>query len=332
MAGYMKATLKRGDNTVGMPRKMCGEPQLVEDVIQGLVDGDAILVEDQFGEQHWGRVIDEGEEEKHVYIDDRDEPVDDWKLASIAGEQVLKVKRQQDVTTDAPLSGEFSVEVPLQLPEYTGEAPLSKIRIGKETAKNLQAEVTITNRVTVPFPTSVPKKFEMILKDGRRIVVQVDPNTRLIVDATTGKPVNVGAAEIKGFTEIKGDDIPKSEKADAEDILPVVKDVAKGTSDYDIRKAVSEGVIGAAWDSEHKWQSILWGLVVVGVLSLINKLFDKFWDLVGRGGIVFLSACWCVTKAWWLLFVAVCRVLLFLVKWILSLRFTKLTRRRPKGR
>ena len=319
--GYLNASIKRGDNTVGMPQKVNGGAQLVEDVIQGLVDGDAILVEDQFGEQRWGRVIEEGEE-KHVYVDDRDEPVDDWKLPSIAGEQVLKVKRQLDMTSDAPLSGEFSTEVPLQLPEYTGEAPLSKIKVGKETARKLQAEVTITNRVTVPFPTSVPKKFEMILKDGRRFVVQVDPDTRLVVDAATGRPVNVGAAEIEAFGEIKGGDIPKAEKAESAEIRPIVKEVAQGATDYDFRKAIREGIIGAAWDSDHKWQSILCWLVIVAVLSFLNKIFDWGWGWVLKGlgwlALRFLAACWCVAKCWWLLLVATIGIALNVVLWPLK--------------
>lgn len=270
-----------------MPAKVSGEPQRAEDVIEGLIDGDKILIVDQFGKEHWGEVIDD-EEEKHVYVEDFEDPVDDWRLPSMGGDQVLKVKRVKDVETRASLAGEFSSEIPFQLPEYTGEAPLSKIKISKETVKNLMTEVTTTNNFAVAIPIAVSKKFEMILKGGRRIIVRVDEKTQVVVDDKTGKPVNVAASEIEGFDKIKCADIPKGEKADASEIQPVAHEVLNGARAYDIRKAVREGLLGAAWDEEHKTLSVICWLAIMAAVSLLNKIFDCFW----RG------VWWCLRKAW----------------------------------
>ena len=301
VAGYVSTTIKHGENVIGLPKKASGEHHTLVDIVPMLEDGDKVQYDDGF-EIRWAEVIDDADGIRHAFDEDLNSYVDDRKLPSIGDRQILMVRRLSKEETQIPLSGTFDMEMPLRPSDFVVEpAPLDKIKIDRSIIDSLTASVTITNKVQVPFATVVSKKFDIVLKDGSRLRVMVDPRTQIIVDAQSEKPISISTSDIARFEEIgKGGDVPSGEKASKLELPKVAAEVAAKSKNYNIAQSVREAVIGTLWDAEDVSGSLIrWGIVTL-VLGLIAKIGDLLWGcLLGKVKWLFVLA-W--NKKWLLIY------------------------------
>ena len=277
--GYDIVSVKKGESRIILPPKPARELVTLSEFLNtpSLITGDAIKVQSQSGEVMTAMII-EQDGEKHGVINGIDGFVDDWVLPFEGARQVLYVYRKEDVTTEVTRSGEYGygdgVKPEIYPVHYSGVS-VEELQISKKTADSLRSDER-THVPKINFPTMIPKKFEMIFKDGTRRLVMVDPKTRLLVDAKTSEPVNADIGDIAGFSEATTNTVKQTERASEKEVAEVAKEMSKAAKDYDTWQAIRKGLVGEVWDSQHPWKSVIMAVVVLGVLQLVSKA----WDLV----------------------------------------------------
>ena len=279
VVGYMTTTIKHGENVIGLPTKVGEGGYVLSDITPMLIDGDRVLYEEGSDEQ-WA-VIYEGEDGvRHAYVDGLYYLADDCELPSIGTRQILIVRRSSDEETTIPLSGEFNTNEPLLLNDYVIEpAPLDKLRLDKSLVDSL----TVTNTDQSAYQTIVSKQFALVLKDGTRLRVKIDPAKQIIVDAKTDQPLGISSGEIEQFGVIGDEpDVPLDEKMTKSDISKITADVSAKSRGYNTVSAIRSFVIGELWDKDHPIKSILIWFTVSLSIGFFLKLIDNFWGCVFR--------------------------------------------------
>ena len=301
IVGYVSSTVRPSENVIGLPTKVGGGEYTLGDVAQLLSDGDKVQYDDGFRKQ-WAEIYEDADGVRHAFAEDLNSYLDDIELPSIGDRQILIVRRNSSESTTIPLVGAFDTDNPLHASDYTIEpAPLDKIKLDRKLVDSLTVQTVITNKVHVPFPTAVSKQFDIVLKDGRRLRVKVDPRTQLIVDAQTEMPVGISSSEIARFEEIgKEIGLPPSERASKDDLPKVAADVSAKSRNYNITEAIRETVIGTLWDADDKTGTLIRWIVVTLVIGFISKIGDLLWGGVLCGGWRYIKFLW--NRKWLVLF------------------------------
>ena len=276
--GYEVVSLKKGESRIFLPPKPSGQLVSLSEFLDmgALKIGDSVKVQSQSGEVMLAKVI-EKNNKKHGFVSGVDGCVDSWILPFEGARQILDVYRTDDVVTKVTRSGEYgygNVKPEVYPVHYSG-VPVGELKISKATAVALQGDKP-TTPPKINFPTMIPKKFEMILKDGSRHLVMVNSKTRILEDAKSGVPVNVDIGDISGFSEATTNSVEQTERADEKEVAAVAKEVSKAAKDYDTWQAIRKGIVGEVWDSVHPWKSVITAVVVIGVIQLIGKAWDWF--------------------------------------------------------
>lgn len=280
IVGYQAQDIRRGINTIVLPKQInsVDDSMTMEEVLSrfgtdSLLEGDEVLALDGIGNEEWGILLENEEGELRPFSSSGGD-LSNWFLPKFGGDTYLKIRRFEDVSTRMAVSGEFDLDRPVNLPSYIPDVPLEKLQLPRDTAERLI--VTATNKVSLGFQPIVCKKFDVILKDGRRILSIVDPSTRLVVDAKTQLPIRVATSDIIGFDEIKDSSVPDGEKVSRTEIKGISVNVGKQAHKYDVRRAFREGLIGAVWDDENPKRSVLCWVLVSGVVTLCGKIWELF--------------------------------------------------------
>lgn len=283
--GYEVVSVKKGESRIILPPKPARELVALSEFLNtpSLITGDVIKVQSQTGEVMTAMII-EQDGEKHGVINGIDGFVDDWVLPFEGARQVLYVYRKEDVTTEVTRSGEYGYGdgvKPEIFPVHYSGVSVEELQISKKTADSLRSDER-TNVPKINFPTMIPKKFEMIFKDGTRRLVMVDPKTRLLVDAKTSEPVSVDIGDIAGFSEAATNTVKQTQRASEKEVAEVAKEMSKAAKDYDTWQAIRKGLVGEVWDSQHPWKSVIMAVVVLGVLQFVSKAWDFVLALLSR--------------------------------------------------
>lgn len=283
IVGFFSSPARQGDNVLAVPPKVGGGLYTLGEMAPSLQEGDRVQYGDEFN-QHWAEIHECDDGERHAFSEDGNSLVDEIELPSMWGRQLLFIRRPPGNSDPITLSGEFNEDNPLQPSSYSVEsAPLDKLKLDRSLVDSLTVPktITITNKVQVPFPTVISKQFDIVMKDGRRLRVKVDPKTQLIVDAQSEKPINISSGDIASFEEVGKDaDIPQNERASKEEVPKVAADVKAKSKNYNLALTVREAVIGSLWDSEDVSGTFLrWGVVTL-VLGFVSKLGDIIWSCI----------------------------------------------------
>lgn len=286
VVGYQTQEIRRGINTVPLPRqinhysdKMTLADALKQFGTDALVEGDEILALDGIGNEEWGTLV-EDEEGVLRPVSPSGGDLSNWLLPYFGGDFLLKIRRTEEETTHMALPGEFDLEQPINLSTYVPTISLSKIKL--ERGDRERFTVTVTNRVDIPFPTLIPKKFEVVTKDGRRIRAFVDPRSRLIVDAETKRPINIDVSDIKSFSELKDSQVPADERMTSTELKEITKDVAEASTLRSLIRAVWREIFGTLWNADRPWYSISAWALATGGLVLVQLLWSAFWTMLAR--------------------------------------------------
>ena len=272
IVGYETEMIRHGHNTIVMPENVAFKEHAVKDVLRQLKEGDRVLYKDGF-QNSWGLVLQGDDGQLHAYEGETDKVVDECPLPVLGGRQVLTVYRESYDVSNVSVSGAYDETASAFVSDA---APLDKIRLDKDIVDSLT--VTITNKVTLPFKTVISKQFDIVLKDGRRLRVKVDPRSSLIVDAESELPVNIGSEEIANFELIKDDGKASGiQKAEKKDITKIAANVASKSRGYNIQRTLREAVIGSLWDGSDVQGSIVRWMVVTLALGCIAKVGDLCW-------------------------------------------------------
>ena len=280
IVGYVSTPVKQGENVLGLPPKVGGGRHTLGEIATTLEDGDLVQYGDEY-DKRWAEICECEDGRRHAFSEDDNSLVDDVEVPSMGDRQILSVRRKCDNSNPITLSGEFESGNPLNIVGYvSGPAPLNKLKLNKSLVDSLTVPktITITNKVHVPFPTVIAKQFDIVMKDGNRLRVKVDPRTQVIVDAQTEKPIGVSSGDIARFEEVSKDaDVPQEERASKSDMSNVAAEVRAKSSDYHLIQTLREAVIGSLWDSKDVPGSLIrWGIVTL-VVSFISKLGDIAW-------------------------------------------------------
>ena len=275
IVGYESTTIRHGDNSFVMPAHVAFGEYTIRDVVGKLNGGDKVLYKDGFSHD-WATILEDEYGVHHAYADDLTTIVDDQPLPVLGGKQILRVHRASGTESTISLSGSFDEESPA----FNSEAaPLEEIKLDRDVVDSLV--VTVTNKVTLPFKTVISKQFDIVLKNGQRMRVKVDPRTSVIVDASSGLPVNIGSEEIAKFELVKDDDtVPDNEKAEKKDITKVAANVANKARGYNIQKALRDGVVGSLWDGNDVKGSVIRWLIVTLAVGCVAKTGDLIWTFI----------------------------------------------------
>ena len=272
VVGYEQETIRHGHNTIVMPENVAFKEHTVKDVLRQLKEGDRVLYKDGF-QNSWALVLQGDDGQLHAYEGETHNVVDEYPLPVLGGRQVLTVYRESYDVSNVSVSGAYGETAPAFVSDA---APLDKIRLDKDIVDSLT--VTVTNKVTLPFKTVISKQFDIVLKDGRRLRVKVDPRSSLIVDAESELPVNIGSEEIAQVELVK--DHGKAvglRKAEKKDITKIAANVASKSRGYNIQRTLREAVIGSLWDGRDVQGSIVRWIAVTLVLGCIAKVGDFCW-------------------------------------------------------
>lgn len=286
IVGFQTQEIKRGINTVSLPRqinqdtdRMTVAAALKQFGVSALVEGDEVLALDGIGNEEWG-ILEKDDDGALRPISPSGIDLSNWLLPCFGGDFLLKIRRAEDEVTKMSLPGEFDIDCPINLSTYVPTISLSKIKLERRDGDMLPA--VITNRVDIPFPTLIPKKFDVVTKDGRRIRAFVNPESRLIVDAKFQKPIDIDVSEIKSFSQLKDSQVPADERMTQTELREMTKVVSEASVSGGLIQAVRKGMFGVLWNDERPWCSIgAWALATGGI-ALVQLVWNAFWMIFAR--------------------------------------------------
>lgn len=291
--GFEVILLKKGVSRITLPPQPSGQLVCLSNFLDSaaFLIGDSVKVQSPSGDVVLAKIVEENGK-KHGVVNGIGGYVDGWLLPIDAERQVLDIFRNVDVTTEVTRSGQYGyvddIKSDVYPVSYSGVS-VEDLQISKKTANSLQSD----ERIKVPkinFPTMIPKKFEMIYKDGTRRLVMVDPKTRMLLDAKTNKPINADIGDIAGFAETFTNSVKRAERASEQEVAAVAKEVSKAAKDYDTWQAVRKGIVGEVWDPKHPWKSVVTAVAVIGVIQLTSKMWDLLFGIL-----------WCLCRGVWCL-------------------------------
>lgn len=266
VVGYQKQQINRGVNTIILPKPLNMQSDQITgleaiDILgnDALLEGDEILLCDGIGNEEWCELV--ADDSGLLYpFSSSGEDLSNWLVPMVGGESLLRIRRNESEGTEVALAGEYDIECPVNLSTYVSNVKLSDIKLDKDGSG-------ISSKL-----------FDVIAKDGSVIAARVDPDSRYIVDAKTGKPISLDISDVKTFSPHNDAKIAEDDKMQPTEIVKMTKDVARVSRSREVLRAVRDGIVGNAWDSKNPYFSVFVGIVIIGVLTFVQWL----WGVVGR--------------------------------------------------
>ena len=257
IVGYCNVEARKGTCKIPVVRNPGEAEAKYSSLVSQLDEGDKILASGpEEKTQRFARIEVGDDGKKHAVLDGM--IVDDFVLPNQTVATVVRVSEKPSPVT---VAGEF------ELPTYdfdsrNVDATLDQIRLPKRIIQKLQTGTG-------------PLQFTLLKKDGTSQPAVVSPVTRKYTDPGTNEAIKDPLDILKGIKPLE-----TSSQQEKETVCALAKETDSSIRDLAANQ-IREVLAMAAFDTNHWFISLSVWLGALGVLALVNKLWDAFWTWLG---------------------------------------------------